>query len=175
MSLGYGGPKPGSPRAAIEAQAQRIRVYRNTPQALTSGAGNPIEWDVEDYKSGITHSNVVNPDELTIVTAGRYVVLCQAQVRLTDAGAATDVFTMALLINGSSKLQANESLLLSGGIVFATGVSRVIRLNDVLTLAVGDVLTFVIRQDQAAGSPNLQGNLGAAGNSNSWATLHRVS
>ncbi len=177
MSGGFvGSPKPGSPRSAILAQSQSIRLLRADPLTLTDGANTDIPWTSEDYKNGITHDVAVNAEDITIVTSGRYLIVGQAALALSGAASdATPRFNFGLNVVGSSQAIASAATpLLSGGIIFADGAAWSQHLHDILDLVAGDVLTFYARVDQAAGSPILVAS-GAGSTLVSWVAMHRLS
>lgn len=169
------GPRPGG--GVSQAAAQRIRLLRSASLTLTDGVNTDIPWTTEDYKFGITHDVAVNAEDITIVTAGRYLIAAQATLALSGAASdATPRFNLGLTVTGSSQSVpvAASSPLLSGGILFANGATWVSQIHDILDLDAGDVLTFYARVDQASGSPILVAT-GAGSTVASWVALHRLS
>lgn len=57
----------------------RIKVTRTGNQTITNNTITLVTWDLEQYKNGITHSNVTNSQRLTIVDPGLYEVKFQAE------------------------------------------------------------------------------------------------
>lgn len=131
-----GSPKPGSPRAAIEAQAQRIRartVQANIP--LTTDVPLDIPFVTETYKNGITHSTVADEDEFTIEVAGRYLITAQAYLSIDAADAAVAI-ALAITVNGATFLLVNNiTQVFSAGNDFVT-----MAVTDIPDLDVGDVI-----------------------------------
>jgi len=49
-----------------------VGVFRDGAQSIPKGNPTSVIWNGELWKSGITHSNTINPERLTVVTAGIY-------------------------------------------------------------------------------------------------------
>lgn len=83
-------PRPGSPRGAIEAQAQRISVFGSGEIVLVSNTPQDVSWNNENYKFEITHSNVTNPEDITVEVAGRYLITASASFAFDDVASGAE-------------------------------------------------------------------------------------
>lgn len=166
-----GSPKPGSARAAIEAQAQRIRVRRGASISLTTATPVNIGFDIENYKNGITHDTVTNNDDITIVTAGYYQVSGKVNFDITDvASQALRSLLTRLLVNGTATIVSSYTL--TG---FTSDASNNIRtempFSDVWLFAAGDVVNLEVNSTFGSGTVAVV----AAATGGTYLALHRLS
>src|SRR3990167_2637136 len=171
MTLGYAGPKPGSAAGAIAAQAQRIRVRRGASIVLVTATPVLVEFNVENYKNGITHDVAVNAEDITIVTAGYYAVAGKVNYSVTDvtSQAARSLLTR-LLVNAAPTIVSSCSF--TG---FTTGATNNMLVDtpfaDVWQFAAGDVVNVEVGATFGSGSAVVV----AGSTGGTYLALHRLS
>lgn len=147
--LGYGGPKPGSAQGAVGAMAQRIRCTDGVAEALATGVREAVLFTTEDYKNGITHSNVVSPENFTIVTAGFYLITLTTHFSFTGVAAEPGGFNTRILVGVAvlNYVEYLDQLKISAADSLYTQT-----ISDVASLAAGDVVSADVQAIFAAGA-----------------------
>lgn len=171
------GPKPGSALAGMNAQSQRISLFRQTSLTLpTDNSRAVVPWDLEraNFKFGITHSTTVSPENVTIEAAGRYQIDLSISATMLSDPTGTASWEVWLRINGGTggNRQAFWRALALGGAAWILGTNsfQPITIADELLLAAGDVLTVEV------GCPvptSTASQVDADGN-RTWLTVQRV-
>ena len=134
--LGYLAADTATALASVGAPPScRVSLTANTPFAVGT---NPIVWTVENWDSfpaggSKMHSTTVNPERLTIRTAGRYHI----HGMVAGSATGTQLDSIKLYKNGSA-----APLNMWEGIVPATGYTWAF--TDEVPLSIGDYLSIQV-------------------------------
>lgn len=132
------------------------RLRRSTDEGVSTGTIQNIEWNVQDEldTADFSHSTVTNPDEITLDTAGHYLVTVSMVIEATTTGRFTPV--LQVLIGAStvvgrvtrySRTDINSCTTLA---LTWSGIIETTSANEILTVGYAHIDTV------ATGTP--QGN-----------------
>src|SRR5262245_14701541 len=137
---------PLSGLAAALAPVPAARVYRTTPQALTTAVAGAITFDAERFDTDNIHDLVTNPGRLTCRTAGKYLIFGAIDIAASAGGASRRA---SLLVNGSPIAVQRAH--------FSAADPAFIAIASVWDMAVGDYAELYGYQD-SGGNLNVEVN-----------------
>lgn len=107
---------------------------------------------MEVFKDGVVHSTTVDPEDVTIEVAGRYLLLAQAQILFNTGGPpALKTLLTSIRVNGSIVTQDVRQNFDNDGDI------STLRVSDIRDLVAGDVLTVTVTPTFSVGSADVLG------------------
>jgi len=126
--------------ANTQALVATAGVYRDGAQTMLNDTLTLVEWNGELWKSGITHSNTINPERLVITIAGVYNISAEVTI---NTSMSTGYFQMFISVNSDTALDKRR---------YGTQQTTDINLSTCATisLSVGDWISIVVYQNSGA-------------------------
>ena len=145
-----------------------IGMLRDGVQAIPTGVFTAINWNVNSWQNGITHSTSTNPEQITIVRPGKY-SFC-AEVRFEASTDTDSIRSIMFTINSATGANTEQRW----GYLLTPAYANIgasLSTSTIMNLALNDVVRcFALHDSTVAGSDDI--NISGA---NSGATVFAVS
>lgn len=121
----------------VLTSAPFIELSRNASLSTgTNGTLVDLPWDNENSKNSIVHSNSTDPENITIVTGGRYNIF--GMVRLNN-DLLLSAIRVVLLVNNSIVMDVNVASLTGGETSVPVNNSLVLSTDDVVKIQIASI------------------------------------